>query len=191
VAVTTVPHPVDSVGLPLPDGSWPDAPGSAGALEPVRRFCNTVNREQGGDAWRSTSELDGWLRREGWACADATAHDLALLTEMRDRIWRSIVERRLDPLEPVLARVQLRVGVDAGALVLRPVDGSVGEQVAGALVASILTADIDGTWSRLKACQHCDWVFLDTSRNRSGRWCSMSACGGREKARAYRARHRS
>ena len=191
MAVTTVPHPVDSVGLPLPDGSWPDAPGSAGALEPVRRFCNTVNREQGGDAWRSTSELDGWLRREGWAGADATAHDLALLTEMRDRIGRSIVERRLDPLEPVLARVQLRVGVDAGALVLRPVDGSVGEQVAGALVASILTADIDGTWSRLKACQHCDWVFLDTSRNRSGRWCSMSACGGREKARAYRARHRS
>lgn len=191
MAVTTVPHPVDSVGLPLPDGSWPDAPGSAGALEPVRRFCNTVNREQGGDAWRSAGELDAWLRREGWADEEVTDHDLVLLMEVRDRIWRSIVERRLDPLEPVLGRVQLRVGVDAGALVLRPVDGSVGEQVAGALVASILTADIDGTWSRLKACQHCDWVFLDTSRNRSGRWCSMSACGGREKARAYRARHRS
>ncbi len=191
MAVTTVPHPVDSVGLPLPDGSWPDAPGSAGALEPVRRFCNTVNREQGGDAWRSAGELDAWLRREGWADEEVTDHDLVLLMEVRDRIWRSIVERRLDPLGPVLERVQLRVGVDAGSLVLRPAHGSVGERLTGALVASILTADIDGTWSRLKACQHCDWVFLDTSRNRSGRWCSMSACGGREKARAYRARHRT
>ena len=33
----------------------------------------------------------------------------------------------------------------------------------------------------------CGWLFLDTSRNRSRRWCSMETCGNRAKAmRHYR-----
>ncbi len=41
--------------------------------------------------------------------------------------------------------------------------------------------------SRVKQCGRCDWLFLDMSRNRSRRWCSMSACGNRVKmARRYR-----
>ena len=40
---------------------------------------------------------------------------------------------------------------------------------------------------RVKQCARCDWLFLDMSRNRSRRWCSMSACGNRVKmARRYR-----
>jgi predicted RNA-binding Zn ribbon-like protein len=45
-----------------------------------------------------------------------------------------------------------------------------------------------GMWPRLKACAHCGWVVFDGSKNRSARWCSMSACGGRENARSYRRR---
>lgn len=36
----------------------------------------------------------------------------------------------------------------------------------------------------------CYWLFLDNSRNHSRRWCTMSACGNREKAkRHYRRQH--
>ena len=35
---------------------------------------------------------------------------------------------------------------------------------------------------RLKSCPGCRWLFFDTSRNRSRRWCSMQTCGGRDKA---------
>lgn len=51
---------------------------------------------------------------------------------------------------------------------------------------------IDGAWPRLKVCWEttCRWAFLDTSRNRSRNWCSMSSCGNRTKTRAYRARRR-
>jgi predicted RNA-binding Zn ribbon-like protein len=37
----------------------------------------------------------------------------------------------------------------------------------------------------------CGWLFLDTSRNRSRRWCSMEDCGNRAKARRHyeRSRH--
>lgn len=31
----------------------------------------------------------------------------------------------------------------------------------------------------------CGWLFIDTSRNRSRRWCSMESCGNRAKARRY------
>jgi predicted RNA-binding Zn ribbon-like protein len=42
---------------------------------------------------------------------------------------------------------------------------------------------------RLGECERCRWLFLDTSANRSRRWCSMDACGGIEKMRRHRAKH--
>jgi predicted RNA-binding Zn ribbon-like protein len=45
---------------------------------------------------------------------------------------------------------------------------------------------------RIKRCasDDCNWLFRDASKNRSRRWCEMSACGNRAKARRYQARHR-
>jgi predicted RNA-binding Zn ribbon-like protein len=31
----------------------------------------------------------------------------------------------------------------------------------------------------------CSWLFIDTSKNHSRRWCSMSSCGNRSKVRSY------
>ena len=41
------------------------------------------------------------------------------------------------------------------------------------------------------AAQDCDWLFLDTSRNRSRRWCDMRDCGNRAKARRHYARKKA
>ena len=35
----------------------------------------------------------------------------------------------------------------------------------------------NGPLDRIKTCGNCRWVFLDQSRNRSRRWCSMDECG--------------
>ncbi len=45
---------------------------------------------------------------------------------------------------------------------------------------------------RVKQCagRACSWLFLDTSKNGSRRWCEMEVCGSRSKARAYYARHK-
>ena len=58
------------------------------------------------------------------------------------------------------------------------------------LVGIVFTAMTDGTWARLKACRNerCQKAFYDTSKNRSGAWCSMAGCGSRLKASAYRHR---
>jgi predicted RNA-binding Zn ribbon-like protein len=45
---------------------------------------------------------------------------------------------------------------------------------------------------RLRTCpaSNCGWIFLDTSKSGSRRWCDMRVCGSREKARRYYARQR-
>jgi predicted RNA-binding Zn ribbon-like protein len=41
--------------------------------------------------------------------------------------------------------------------------------------------------SRVRLCESetCDWLFFDQSRNRTRRWCDMSTCGNRAKARRH------
>jgi len=43
----------------------------------------------------------------------------------------------------------------------------------------------------IRACgdPECRWLFLDTSKNHSRRWCDMKVCGNRMKARRFHARH--
>jgi predicted RNA-binding Zn ribbon-like protein len=46
---------------------------------------------------------------------------------------------------------------------------------------------------RLHTCASdtCRWLFLDTSKNRTRRWCDMKICGNRAKARRYSAAHQN
>jgi predicted RNA-binding Zn ribbon-like protein len=44
--------------------------------------------------------------------------------------------------------------------------------------------------ARVKACAGCGWLFLDGSRPGTRRWCDMSVCGNRAKARRHYARTR-
>jgi len=38
---------------------------------------------------------------------------------------------------------------------------------------------------RVCAADDCRWLFLDTSKNHSRRWCDMKSCGNRAKARKH------
>jgi predicted RNA-binding Zn ribbon-like protein len=51
----------------------------------------------------------------------------------------------------------------------------------------------DGELGRIKECPgagDCGWLFYDTSRNGTRRWCSMEGCGSRVKMRRQYARRR-
>ncbi|MFL6602666.1 MAG: CGNR zinc finger domain-containing protein [Steroidobacteraceae bacterium] len=41
---------------------------------------------------------------------------------------------------------------------------------------------------RTCGCETCRWLFLDTSKNHTRRWCDMKICGNRMKARRFQAR---
>lgn len=55
---------------------------------------------------------------------------------------------------------------------------------AGELLASEML-------ERLRECasDSCGWYFLDLTKNRSRRWCTMGGCGNRAKARRFHDRH--
>ncbi len=44
---------------------------------------------------------------------------------------------------------------------------------------------------QVRACANaeCRWLFMDTSKNHTRRWCDMKLCGNRMKARRYKALH--
>ena len=45
----------------------------------------------------------------------------------------------------------------------------------------------------MRACDNpeCQWLFLDTSKNHTKRWCDMRICGNRMKARRFKAQRAS
>lgn len=56
--------------------------------------------------------------------------------------------------------------------------------------AELLTSD---QLNRLRECfgHNCTWLFMDTSKNQSRKWCSMSGCGNRAKSHRHYNRVRS
>jgi len=57
--------------------------------------------------------------------------------------------------------------------------------------ADLLTSDDERRLLRECNGVACNWLFVDTTKNRSRQWCSMRSCGNREKARRHYRRRRS
>ncbi len=72
-------------------------------------------------------------------------------------------------------------GEDDLARMLWPVAWSAGELLMSGDVRQIRICD----------GHECEWLFLDTSRNHSRRWCDMKVCGNRAKAKRHYHRSRS
>jgi predicted RNA-binding Zn ribbon-like protein len=66
------------------------------------------------------------------------------------------------------------------------------EALLGPIVLSALATLTQGNLARLKRCRNekCGWVFFDTTKNRSRRWCEMEVCGNRAKQKRFAARAR-
>lgn len=59
-----------------------------------------------------------------------------------------------------------------------------------ALAQSACELVLSDAMDRVSACgaESCRWLFLDTSKNHTRRWCKMEVCGNRMKARRFQAR---
>jgi predicted RNA-binding Zn ribbon-like protein len=69
------------------------------------------------------------------------------------------------------------------------------ERVLWPVARSAIELLVSGDRARIKECPPegggCTWLFYDTSKNRSRRWCSMEGCGSQVKMRRYQARRRA
>ena len=148
-------------------------------------FLNTYavgERDELSDAAAAGAWLESLGRR-----GEVSAEELSLARGVRTALRAQLGDGEPTELPDVPLRVTLTddgprlVGI--GRPLLDVVAESLGE---------VLALQATGEWSRVKTCarESCRWVFVDHSRNRSGRWCSMQVCGNREKTAAYRARKR-
>jgi predicted RNA-binding Zn ribbon-like protein len=169
-----------------------------GALELVQAFVNTNDIEGRRDRFADPKTMRAWLVRHGLLGADepVNADEFVEAVAVREALRAlagvnnglAIPRQALETLNRTASRT-LAVEFTPGGEGLRPVGSGV-DGALGRLLAVVLDAMGDGSWSRMKACQRdvCRWLFYDHSRNRSSTWCAMSVCGNREKTRAYRRR---
>jgi predicted RNA-binding Zn ribbon-like protein len=191
----------ESSASPQPGGRV-GAPGELGLLQ---AFINThfdLVGERGADLFANPAGLRRWLGDQGLLARRARVGgaDLGRALAVREGLRDLIADRERTvagsplraPLNEAFAGASLELRVTLRGTELVPVGSSELDRALGSLLAILARAMVDGSWLRLKVCpgRHCGWVFYDQSRNNSGRWCSMSVCGGREKARAHYHRQR-
>ena len=175
---------------------------AGGAVGLVQAFVNTVDLQDGHELLTAPNTLAGWLVARGlMAPGEPVAesdlkHAIALREAMRGAIGAGS-GGRVYPVDvatlnqaAAASGLRARFGADAKAR-LEPDAGGV-EGALGRLVAALFTAMGTPEWERLKLCarHECRWAFYDSSRNHSSRWCKMTSCGNREKAKRFRTRRR-
>jgi predicted RNA-binding Zn ribbon-like protein len=170
-------------------------------LRLVQAFVNSRDLRTPADELATPARLAAWLDQQGLlGGGEPTGGDLRRAVELREALRELLLANNGGPTEPTTLALVNRALRDAEPL-LRFLPGGTVELAAlapgvtgalGHLLAIAGTAMTDGTWQRLKACREptCRRAFYDQSKNRSGTWCDMAACGSRAKMRAYyRRRH--
>jgi predicted RNA-binding Zn ribbon-like protein len=170
----------------------------------LRDFVNSAEPQTGSETFDSPAALSDWCREHGLLPAGAvlTRADLTAAVTVREGL-RAVLHAHaghrtpadgLSAFDAALERVPLRAFFDdAGTLRLRAGDDRPLAGVVAGMLDAVRAAGTDGSWDRLKVCARdsCRWSFYDTSRNRSGRWCSMAGCGNQVKMRRAHARRRA
>jgi predicted RNA-binding Zn ribbon-like protein len=179
------------------DGRDTKAPGQLGL---VQAFLNTYDRQSGRDDLADVTSAAAWLAANRLVSPgnEYDERDRRRLVDVRGAVHalvganggEGLQRRAVTTLNEAARRVRLGVR-------LHPEDGyrlmaeGVGiDRPIGELLIAVTGSMAAGSWDRLKVCANeaCQSAFYDSSRNRSGRWCSMARCGNRMKGRAYRER---
>lgn len=129
--------------------------------------------------------------------ADSTAGAQALgdVQRLREAFYLAAVHDDLDAARRVAK--SYRAGLASADLVLDGNawgwrDAQLNPRTPIARLSQSMVELLTGDQRRLiRQCadDECGWVYLDTSRGNSRRWCSAAGCGDRNRARAYYRRH--
>jgi len=160
-------------------------------------LCNTAG--PGRDELTSTDELADWFVRVGLArtAPEVADADLTAARGLRDGLRRALAAGDGAAVAAIaegwLESTPGCLCVERDTLEPRftPDEDTPRCLMVGAVLDALALARETPERVRTCAAPDCEALYLDTSRNRSRRWCSMEKCGARAKASAYYRRHRS
>jgi len=177
-------------------------PAPSPALHALQDFVNTNDIEGDDDALGTPDRLREWLVASGAlrSRAGVSSAEHARTIAVREGLRALGRANNDEPLDAVRIAAMNEAASQLPLVAAIPDPEHWHLEAAGAgvdgflagILATLVGAMADGSWSRVKACRNdtCRWLFYDHSRNRSGTWCTMAICGARAKARAYRSRRR-
>jgi len=130
-------------------------------------------------------------------------HALKRVRELRELLYRllsaaarkkRVAEEDLDLFNRYLAEAMSNVRItqtEGGFDWFCCPGGGGSESILYLIVKSTADLLVSDQLDRIRVCAdpECGWLFLDSSRNRSRRWCSMDSCGNRAKARRFYQHH--
>jgi len=169
------------------------------------RYTNTVAARRGSEPeeyFKSPGALRDWLVSQSLLPSGVSFDEPSYRRgiELRDSLYRIFsaiaAGNRAEPddvdilngeLTEALAKIELTDQLEWTLSEGNPLEKAF---MAVALsAANLITSPLVG---RIRECANdtCGWIFVDRSKNRSRRWCSMSDCGNLEKARRFQARKR-
>lgn len=166
------------------------------AGRPALDLCNTQFGEK--DLLATPEDLSRWFVASGLSDEPRpmSARSLDSARRLRAALRPALLASD-GPLVAAVAEEWLdktpgRLGVEPDTLRPRFTPGG---QTSGCLLVPAVLDALDlvrETPGRVRECagERCPVLYLDTSRNRSRRWCSMEVCGARAKASTYYRRHR-
>lgn len=169
-------------------------------LRLVQTFVNTLDIEDNEDEIATPAHLRQWLVTQGLIgeSEPVTEASHRRLLDFREAI-RAVLQGHNGSKVPASAIDILQMNCNAadvtfkilGDGALRPVVRSAGIDAAiGKILCTVIEAERNGTWARLKSCRadDCRWAFYDYSKPGRSIWCTMSICGTRHKVRNFRQR---
>ncbi len=163
-------------------------------------FANTVYRrtpELGADLLDSADDLAGWFAHAALLPSGAQVPETTLqkARELRALCWAVFDAQRdgrrlpSDALAGLLAAAHRGM---AGDVAVHPDGSAAAGTAAGALTVLALRAIalvLRPNARPVRTCDRCGWFFVDSSRGRRRRWCSMQTCGNQAKAARFRSAH--
>jgi predicted RNA-binding Zn ribbon-like protein len=156
---------------------WARAHGVVSARE-----AEAIRRREAAEPWRAAAVLAQARELRG------VAH--GILAALARRAMPGEAALRGFNQALALGTPLLGLEVRAGRLVWTHGGEVTAETILHRLAWSVALFLTSPELDRLGLCANaeCGWLFLDTTKNRSRRWCSMAECGARAKARRHYAR---
>jgi len=120
---------------------------------------------------------------------------LRRLRESMARVLLAVADHEAPPAADVAALGRVATGAWHRRRLVPGVDGAAATWDDAALdlrhrlaldAATLITSP--ASVRDLRACDECRWLFLDTTRNRSRRWCDPADCGNRVRQRRHQQR---
>lgn len=187
--------------LDLDPGDYPGTYKLIGGA-PALDFANLVSyrgTQRAHDWLDPVTNVERWAEAAGIQAAPGTDIDALLdLRELLARVFLVIADGHTPASSDIdrigtlaanaSARRRLRFPEGSDAATWTDADLSLLDELVLDATAILTSTE---TLRKVSVCNECRWLYLDTTRNRSRRWCDPADCGNRTRQRRHYHRNRS